>query len=345
VALPGAMCHDVVVAVLAAGCEPVFCDIDVVDGLVKESEWARARSLGAEVAIVVHLYGNPARIGAVRSIFSAPGCLIIDDAAQALGSHSQDGLAGAMGDVGLLSFGITKHIAFGNAAVLFRDADFATEVESVLDGFSVEPEEVRHSVIAAFRSRLDFARARLRTEGDSAANAFAGLLEGLDPALYAPLSMGIEDCMRAALKAYPAAARARVAKANIWSRCLAGLGFEPVGMGDGCVPWRYVCRLPDVSWMTQHRVAEAMRAAAMHVSNWYLPAQWFVGQAAGTLPGVERLSREVFQFWVDDSVTHESIVRNAAAVRRALEMARDINCGPRPVPTFLGENQRFALVT
>jgi dTDP-4-amino-4,6-dideoxygalactose transaminase len=59
VAVSGAVCHEVILAVLEAGCEPLFCDVDVANGLVPESEWARARKLGAEVAVVVHLYGNP----------------------------------------------------------------------------------------------------------------------------------------------------------------------------------------------------------------------------------------------------------------------------------------------
>src|SRR5579859_649547 len=56
VALPAAVCHQVVSAVLAAGCEPFFCDVDPSDGLVPEQEWQRARAAGASVALVVHLY-------------------------------------------------------------------------------------------------------------------------------------------------------------------------------------------------------------------------------------------------------------------------------------------------
>src|SRR5512143_3093724 len=66
VALPASVCHDVVAAVLGAGCEPFFCDIDIADGNVPEREWGRARAAGASVAIVVHLYGNPADVSAAR---------------------------------------------------------------------------------------------------------------------------------------------------------------------------------------------------------------------------------------------------------------------------------------
>jgi dTDP-4-amino-4,6-dideoxygalactose transaminase len=37
VVLPGAICHEVVVAVLTAGSEPVFCDVNPNDGLVQAS--------------------------------------------------------------------------------------------------------------------------------------------------------------------------------------------------------------------------------------------------------------------------------------------------------------------
>src|SRR5438034_945068 len=58
VALPASVCQDAVAAVQGAGCEPFFCDIDLSDGNVPEREWARARTAGASVALVVHLYGN-----------------------------------------------------------------------------------------------------------------------------------------------------------------------------------------------------------------------------------------------------------------------------------------------
>lgn len=319
VALPGAICHEVVLAVLAAGCEPVFCDVDVADGLVTEAEWRKARALGADVAIVVHLYGNPARISHVRSIFPAPDCLVIDDAAQALGSFSRDGLAGGMGDVGLLSFGLTKQLPLGNAAMLFHKAEFAAEVGAMLDNISPVDEAVRATLATTFRSRLDLVRARLRVEGDQAVQGFAGLLDGMDAVLFAPFSIGGEDRVLRALGDYAAASKARLAKAGLWSACLVDTGFEPVGMGPGCVPWRYACRLPGIDWATQHRLAEAMRVTGMHVSTWYLPAHWFLGQGAGTLPGVETLAREVFQFWVSDETTQESILKSAAVVRQLIQ--------------------------
>jgi len=318
VALPAAICHEVVVSVIAAGCVPIFCDVDPLDGLVKEPEWARARSQGADAAIVVHLYGNPASVGTVRKIFPAPDCLLIDDAAQALGSSCDAGMAGTAGDVGLLSFGPTKHIATGNAALLFGNHDLARVVAARLCAKTPQPHSVRAALASAFRARLEIARERLRALGEISVGAFSGLLEGLDPVLEAQYSPGVEVATVAALTGYAEAAQVRVAKAELWSRGLGGTGLQPVGMGNGCVPWRYTCRLPGIGWSEQHRLAETLRAEGMHVSNWYLPAHWLLGQSAHTLPGVETLAREVFQFWLDEEATPEVIEHGCAIVRRIM---------------------------
>jgi hypothetical protein len=318
VALPGAICHDVLLAVNAAGCEPLFCDVEASTGLVPDSEWVRARAAGAEVAIVVHLYGNPARVAPVRSVFPAPDCLVVDDAAQALGSFSSDGQAGALGDVGLISFGMTKHLSLGNAAVLFHDKRMFEQVKALLRNWSPAPDDVRSSLAATFRSKLEHARAGLRSREGSGAAGFNGLLSGMAPLLDPPPVGANEPKILSALNSYEEVADARIAKAALWSSCLANTGLEPVGMSKGCVPWRYACRFPGLDWEKQHKVSQAIRAASIHVSNWYLPANWFVGQQAGILPGVEKLAQEVFQFWVDESVSTEAIKKDAAVVRHEI---------------------------
>lgn len=318
VALPAAICHEVVVAVLAAGCEALFCDVDPADGLVTETEWSRARALGADVAIVVHLYGNPGSTELVRSIFPAPDCLVIDDAAQALGSSFEQRPAGGGGDVGLLSFGTTKHISTGNAALLFKNVDLAEEIGARLAATMPQPASVRNALMSSFRMRLETGRAQVRAAGENATAAFKGLLQGLEPVLAVPFSPAAEGATVHALETYAETAEVRVGKKKLWSIGLAGTGFIPVGMGGGCVPWRYACRLRGVSWSEQYRIAERLRAGGIQVSNWYIPAHWFLGGRAQALPGVETLAREVFQFWLDEVTTPSDIERACVEIRRVV---------------------------
>jgi hypothetical protein len=318
VAMSGAICQEVLLAVLVAGGEPVFCDVDVADGLVPDSEWARARTLGADVAIVAHLYGNPAQTAGVRSIFPAPDCLVVDDAAQALGSRTKDGLCGSLGDVGLLSFGRSKQISIGNGAILVRDLELAAKIKAELPAIVDRGGQSRSDLQREFRAKLDSAREQLIATEVPDARGFAGLLDGMDWMLDVPFDAALSEGILTAIEHYQKDALARAAKARMWRDCLKGTGLVPVGMGSGCVPWRYVCRLPGIDWSLQTLIAETIRKRGIHVSTWYLPANWFLGQSIGTLPGVERLSREVFQFWLDGDATQESIAAGARVIRREL---------------------------
>lgn len=314
VALSACVCHDVVAAVMGAGCVPVFCDIDPSDGTVLDCEWARARAVGASVALVVHLYGNPVDVTVVRRYFSATDCLIIDDAAQALGSMNAAGSVGGQGDVGLLSFGLTKHVETGGAALLFRDAMFAETVARTLASIEVLPQTQRLAIYSHFRQDFDAARGKLRSEGATAATTFDGILNGYYPSLQLPFPVGADHATVLALKAYPRALEQRMWKSAAWATALEGSGLVPVGMGTGTVPWRYTCRLPGITWKVQHCLGEEMRSHGINVSHWYIPAHWMCGYGPNTLPGAELLAREVFQFWVDDQTLLEAIERDAATV-------------------------------
>jgi len=123
VAVQASVCQDVIAAILISGREIIFCDVDPATGHAPLHEWRRAWSEGARVAIVVHLYGNPANTKEIKEIFKEG--LVIDDAAQALGAMTPNGLAGTCGDIGIISFGPTKHINVGGAALIFADHSFA----------------------------------------------------------------------------------------------------------------------------------------------------------------------------------------------------------------------------
>lgn len=322
VALCANVCHDVVAAVLGARCRPVFLDIDPSTGMVPDREWQRARAAGASAAIVVHLYGNASDVAAVRAHFPTGTTLLIDDAAQALGACNLVGQVGGQGDVGLLSFGATKHITAGGAVLLIRVGAFAERVCLQLASIPVMPKEQADGVRAAFRRGLEAARARLRESGGEDVDAFAGLLSSYSAVLGEVMPEGRADAVWLELQGYASMREVRCAKAAAWELALRGCGLLPVGMGLGAVPWRYVCRLPGIGWASQHRLAEAMRARGVDVSHWYLPAHWMCGEPTGSLPGVERLAGEIFQFWIDPGISMENIRDGATTVREVLGVAR-----------------------
>jgi hypothetical protein len=305
----------VVVAILAAGRQPEFCDVDARTGAVPLSEWRRAREAGASAAVVVHLYGNPVDTAGVREIFSSG--LLIDDAAQALGARTPRHLAGLGGDVGLFSFGRTKHIEAGGAALACFDTSLAEACRRCLDLMEPTSRADHDERQTRFRRGFDAARAHLRESGDP--SQFAGLLDGLEPTLRVPPPDGWQQRVSDALPEFPATLEERRLKAEAWARGLGAVGFEPVGMDEAAAPWRYTCRLPGLDWSAQHAIGTAIRRGGVDVSHWYLPAHWYLGPHQEGFEGTLQLSREVFQFWIDQTISVSDIREGSGLVAAAVE--------------------------
>jgi len=318
VGLPGAVCHDVLAAVIESGCKPLFCDVDPDTGIVTEKEWIRIKSIGVSVVIAVHLYGNFNNIQSIRKIFPSPKYLIIDDAAQALGTKYKNMKAGACGDVGLLSFGETKHIELGCALLVIKDHTLWREIINEITKIKAAKKNEITRARTIFRDDFYYAMNRLRKEEDK--SNFNGLLDGYSSALYPPLM--INRCLKISkeLESLPILIEQRKTKTALWKKLLQDSNLIPVGMMEDAVPWRYTCRLPGIRWREQHILGDKMRSEGINVSHWYIPANWFVNDdlQQSKLSGVEVLSREVFQFWIDKKTSINNIYEMASVVNKTL---------------------------
>ena len=317
VALSPIVCQDVISAVLSAGCSPLFVDLDPKTTEVPASEWVRARNGGATVAIAVHLFGLGRALADVRGVFTGDDCLVIDDAAQAVGTKVGKRYAGTLGDVGILSFGHSKQLPMGGAAVLTRD-------HRVLD-------VIRHSWrdVAAtsgnswsadeFRSRLNFARRQVAQRGREASGTFEGLLEGYETSLTEAAEATAPHGVAQSLPQLDKFREDRMRKLSLWRRLLADTQAVFFEYPKGTNPWRAVFRLPGIDWGDQEKVADEIRNAGVPLSTWYLPGHWFLDGGKTALKGAEQLSREVFQLWIDETTTDQQIRDWAPIVEEVLQ--------------------------
>jgi dTDP-4-amino-4,6-dideoxygalactose transaminase len=107
-------------AVPLTGARPVFCDVDPETFCVTAETVKAAITPRTKAVIVVHLFGNVAPVAEIESL----GLPVLEDAAQAIGSRSSAGRAGALGTAATLSFFPSKNLgAFGDAGAVVTDDD------------------------------------------------------------------------------------------------------------------------------------------------------------------------------------------------------------------------------
>jgi perosamine synthetase len=97
---------------------PVFVDIDprtlnATPAAIEEAIGPRTRAV-----LVVHTFGHPAEIDAIREITSAHNLMLIEDACEALGAEVRGAKVGTFGDAGLFAFYPNKQITTGEGGVL-----------------------------------------------------------------------------------------------------------------------------------------------------------------------------------------------------------------------------------
>lgn len=121
-------------AVLHCGATPVIVDVHPKD-LTIDPEAVRAAVTSKTRAIMpVHLYGQMCDMETLSEIALAHGLLIIEDAAEALGSQLGNRHAGTIGDAGTYSFFANKLITTGEGGmVVFADPQMADRARMLRD--------------------------------------------------------------------------------------------------------------------------------------------------------------------------------------------------------------------
>ena len=107
-------------AVIAQGAVPIFADVDASFTLDPD---AVERSIGPRTKAImpVHLMGTGCRMEEIMVIARRHGLRVIEDCAQATGATYQGRAVGTWGDVGALSFQLSKNITSGEGGAVITD--------------------------------------------------------------------------------------------------------------------------------------------------------------------------------------------------------------------------------
>ncbi len=147
-------------AVLRAGAQPVFIDIEPDTFNLNPALLDEAVSSKTRAVIPVHLFGLPARMDPILHFAGKRGVAIVEDASQALGAVYYGKFVGSLGDLGCFSFFPSKNLGGAGDGGLI--ATSRTELAERLRLMRVHGSRDRYRYeIRGTNSRLDAVQAAI----------------------------------------------------------------------------------------------------------------------------------------------------------------------------------------
>jgi dTDP-4-amino-4,6-dideoxygalactose transaminase len=136
------------------GAKPVFVDVDPVTfnmntDLIEAAITPRTRAI-----MPVHLFGLPADLNPILELAKAKNLLVIEDAAQAIGSRYNDRYIGTLGDFGCFSFFPSKNLGGAGDGGLITTNDAAMAERLRMIRVHGSKQRYYHELIGT-NSRLD----------------------------------------------------------------------------------------------------------------------------------------------------------------------------------------------
>lgn len=114
------------------GAVPVFVDIKNDTLNIDETIIEQAITPKTKAIIAMHYAGHPCNLDAIKLLCQKYGLYLIEDAAMAYGMLYKDMPLGSIGDFGVVSFDITKHItAIQGGMLLVNNAEFKNRAHQI----------------------------------------------------------------------------------------------------------------------------------------------------------------------------------------------------------------------
>lgn len=132
--------------------KPVFVDIDPVTFNIDPAKIEAAVTPKTKAIMPVHLYGQMADMDAIMQISDRHNLVVIEDAAQAIGSEYKGRRAGSIGHMGCFSFFPSKNLGgFGDGGMVTTNSPELAEKLKLLRNHGMQPKYYYRMIGGNFR--------------------------------------------------------------------------------------------------------------------------------------------------------------------------------------------------
>jgi len=110
-------------APLIYGAVPVFADVDYDNFGLSPESIEKNITPNTKAILLVHIFGNPAKMDEIMEIARKYNLIVIEDCAQSPMASYKGKLVGTIGDIGIFSLNYHKHIHTGEGGVIITNND------------------------------------------------------------------------------------------------------------------------------------------------------------------------------------------------------------------------------
>jgi len=136
------------------GATPVFVDIDADTWCISPEAIAKAITPKTKGIVVVHIFGQPARMDEIMALARQHQLFVVEDCAQAVGARYQGTPVGLIGDCGTFSFYPTKNLGACGEGGAFVSKHTAVMDQAQLLRAHGSPKRYAHTMVG-FNFRMD----------------------------------------------------------------------------------------------------------------------------------------------------------------------------------------------
>ena len=136
------------------GAQPVFVDVDPATWCLDPARLAAAATPRTRGIVVVHLYGHPADMDAIRAFADARGLWVVEDAAEAHGARYKGKPVGGLGRIGTFSFYGNKIFTSGEGGAVTLDDPALERRARILRGQGMDPDRRYWFPVVGYNYRL-----------------------------------------------------------------------------------------------------------------------------------------------------------------------------------------------
>jgi dTDP-4-amino-4,6-dideoxygalactose transaminase len=136
------------------GARPVFVDIDKDTWCIRPEAIAQAITPKTKGIVVVHIFGQPARMDEIMALAKQHKLFVVEDCAQAVGATYQGAPVGSIGDCGTFSFYPTKNLGACGEGGAFISKHAAVMDHAQLLRVHGSPRRYQHTEVG-FNFRMD----------------------------------------------------------------------------------------------------------------------------------------------------------------------------------------------